>query len=103
MIKVLEIQETSNPSVLRIVFQNVVTEEEQDEFTESLTEGPTMMLASKPGFIDKNKLVEGQQLANYIIEQRVHDTPQYKGHKPFDKNGKYYTAVIVNKKTGRVM
>lgn len=93
MIKVIEIQNTKNPKVLRVLFANA------DSFAISLG-SVTGMTASKAVFTDKNKLEEGQIIPGYEIRKQVSDSPMYEGHKPFEVDGKYYSAIIVNSTTG---
>lgn len=93
MIKVIEIQATKNPKVDRVLFMNA------DELAIA-TGAATKMIASKAVFKDKYSLAEGQIITGYSVNKKSFDAPQYEGHKPFETDGKYYSAVVVNTTTG---
>ena len=96
MIKVIAIEPTSKAGISRIVFQNA------DELAVSLGL-QTKMMASKPAFDNKNALAEGQIINGYHVEKKSFDAPQYTDHKPFETDGKYYSAVVVNSTTGAIL
>lgn len=88
MIKCFEIKPTKNPQVVQVGFVQVL-----DEF------------ASARGFANPKKAwitadsekntFSLEKTFNKDIEAIAHDEPQYEGHEPFEKTGKYYTMKIV--------
>lgn len=87
MIKVIEINPTKNDDIVKIGFEQVLDEFEQ---ARAFSKAKRAWLIASVN----HKFKVGDTF-NKNIEMRAFDNPQYEGHEPFEKTGKYYTGEIV--------
>lgn len=87
MIKIVAITATKNPKVVKVEFEQVL-----NEFDKARGFGKAKR-AWITADAETSSFKEGQTYA-MRIQMKVHDEPQYEGHKPFEQTGKYYTSEI---------
>lgn len=88
MIRVDSIQPTKNAKIVKVEFTQVLT---PLEAARGFSSGKKYWETADA---DNNTFKVGQTFpAN--IEMVEHAEPQYEGHQPFEKNGKYYTSKLV--------
>lgn len=88
MITVAAINDTKNPEVVKVEFVQVQSALDIARgFGKPKRHWDTADKA-------KNTFVVGQTFPNNI-KMVQHDEPQYEGHEPFEKTGKYYTSELI--------
>lgn len=88
MIEVVEVKPTENPEVVKVEFVQVQTALDIARgFGKAKRHWETANAKT-------NTFEAGQKFPNNI-KMVQHDEPQYEGHKPFEKTGKYYTSELV--------
>ena len=86
MIKVESINQTENPEVVKV---ELVQVQSALDIARGFAKAKRHWMTASVN----NTFVIGQQFdANVKMVQ--HDAPQYEGHKPFEKTGKFYTSEL---------
>ena len=89
MLKVEAITQTENPEVVKVELVQVMS---ALDLARGFGKPKRIWL---PADKASNTFVVGQTF-NQNIKMVQHDTPQYEGHKPFEKTGKYYTPELTD-------
>lgn len=87
MIKIVSITATANPKVIKVEFEQVLS-----DFDKARGFGKAKR-AWITADAENSTFREGQTYTKQI-KMKSHDEPQYEGHKPFEQTGKYYTSEI---------
>lgn len=87
MVKIVAIKETANPKVIRVEFEQVMS-----DFDKARGFGkPKRVWITADA---QNSTFKEGQIHAMKIKMIAHDEPQYEGHLVFEQTGKYYTSQL---------
>jgi len=89
MIKVIEIKETSNPEILSVVFEQVLS---AFDLARGFRKAKKARMTASA---EKHSFNVGDEFSDRQIVTIAYDKPLYDGHEAFETNGKFYQGYVL--------